>query len=160
MFTNGALIADIHGFLLGGLFLLAYSGGLMGLFSLRKNWETSRGQVILARSLAIGTCLMAVIVWLTVLVGTYLLYPLFRTEFNTILNSSWNTVVMDWKSHIGWFAPLLTTAVAYIVVRYRKQLAGELQMRRALIILFTLAFVTAGVAGLLGALTTKVYPVF
>jgi hypothetical protein len=59
---------------------------------------------------------------------------------------------------VAWFAPILATAVAYVVVRYGPQLAGEPQIRRALLMLFTLAFLVASVAGVIGALLSKIAP--
>ncbi len=56
---------------------------------------------------------------------------------------------MEWKEHIAWIAPILATAVAFIVWRY------EGKLRNVLIAVFMLAFSTAAVAGLLGAFITK-----
>ncbi len=159
--TSGSLWADVHGLVLGAVFLLAYSGGLTGLFTLRTKWETATGLRVLARQLIAGTWIMALVAWLTVITGTYVAYPLYRREFRSVLMTSfWNPFSMEWKIHIGWFAPILATTVAYVVTRYRTQLAEEPRMRQAMVVLFTLAFVTAGVAGLLGALTNKVLPVY
>jgi hypothetical protein len=159
--TSGSLWADVHGLVLGAVFLLAYSGGLAGLFTLRTRWETATGLRVLARQLIAGTWIMALVAWLTVVTGTYVVYPLYRSEFRSVLATSfWNTFSMAWKIHIGWFAPILATTVAYVVTRYRTQLAEEPRMRQAMVVLFPFAFVTAGVAGLLGALTNKVLPVY
>ncbi len=54
---------------------------------------------------------------------------------------------------------MLATAVAYVVVRYGSGLANEDKIRRALIVLFTIAFGAAGVAGIFGAFLTKVAPI-
>ena len=66
MFSRGDLLADLHGLILGALFLLAYSGGLAGLIGLRSEWETERGLRVQMRRLKVGTVAMAVIAWLTV----------------------------------------------------------------------------------------------
>jgi hypothetical protein len=47
-----------------------------------------------------------------------------------------------------------------VIWRYKTQLFGEKRIRYALELFFTLAFVAAGIAGLLGALTTKALPVY
>ena len=52
--------------------------------------------------------------------------------------------------------PILTTAVAYVVARYGKRLVAEPEIRRALVALFCIAFLTAAAAGVIGALITKV----
>jgi hypothetical protein len=48
--------------------------------------------------------------------------------------------------------------VAAIVLRYGRGLAAHAQLRSALVVLLTLAFATACVAGALGALVTRVAP--
>ena len=45
------------------------------------------------------------------------------------------------------------------LLRYGPALAYEEQIRRALIVLFTIAFFAAGVAGLFGAFLSKVFPI-
>lgn len=161
MFSSGSLIADIHGLVFGAIFLLAYSGGIVGLLDLHSSWETRKGQRALTKQLFIGTWAMAIIAWLTVLMGTYLVYPLYLSEYHAVLSSTiWNTFAMVLKTHIGWFAPILATTVAVVIWRYKEQLVEEKRIRYALEVFFTLAFVVAGIAGLLGALTTKVLPVY
>jgi len=66
---------------------------------------------------------------------------------------------MEWKEHVAWIAPMLATAVAFIVSYYGASLANHPGLRKATMILFTLAFLVAGIAGLLGALITKAAPV-
>jgi hypothetical protein len=66
---------------------------------------------------------------------------------------------MEWKEHVAWFSPLLATAVAFVVWRYGTELAEMPKVRNALILLFFLAFATAAIAGLFGALITKAAPV-
>jgi hypothetical protein len=66
---------------------------------------------------------------------------------------------MEWKEHIAWIAPYLATAVAVGAVYYGRRLAYEPQVRRLLIGVFVAAFVIAGIAGLFGALITKVAPI-
>jgi hypothetical protein len=50
------------------------------------------------------------------------------------------------------------TAVAYRVTRYGARLAKDDQVRRAVIVLFTVAFLAAAVAGLFGAFINKAAP--
>ncbi len=66
---------------------------------------------------------------------------------------------MEWKEHVAWLSPILATAVAYVVAHYGQKLAEEEKIRQALIVLFTIAFVAAGVAGLFGAFLNKVAPI-
>jgi hypothetical protein len=157
------------------LFLLAFAGGLAGLYSLRPEWVTVAGIQERVRRLMAGTWVMALIAWVTVISGTYIVYPWYRTrppEGTTDLTSyprymllakpetaGWHAFGMEWKEHVAWFSPLLATAVAYAVAYYGPQLAREHKMRRTLLWLFIVAFAAAAVAGLMGAFINKVAPV-
>jgi hypothetical protein len=173
--TDRELWAVIHGMGLGALFLLAFGGGLAGLWSLRSGLLTSEGIQERAPRLLIGTTVMAGIAWLTCLVGTWIVYPWYRaappegttdlTKFpRSLLLSSpdtaeWHSFGMEWKEHVAWLAPILATAVAFAVLYYGSQLIQRGEIRRAAIVFFALAFAAAGVAGLFGALITKAAPV-
>ena len=158
----------LHGLIFGSLFLLAFAGGLAGLYSLRPEWVTVAGIRERLRRLLAGTWLMAVVAWVTVLSGTYIVYPWYRAKapdsprsllLASPANKLWHNFGMEWKEHVGWFAPILATAVAFTVAYYGPQLAGESRMRRALVWLFAFAFAAAGIAGLFGAFLNKVAPI-
>lgn len=167
--------ALIHGMGLGAVYLLAFAGGLAGLYSFRPEWLTESGVAERARRLDWGVWVMAIAAWLTCITGTWIVYPWYRAkppEGTTDLAdfpryflldnpnlAAWHTFAMEWKEHVAWFAPLIATAVAYVVWRYRGELAVRKQMRDALIVMFVLAFAAAAVAGLFGALITKAAPV-
>ena len=53
---------------------------------------------------------------------------------------------------------IVATVVAFVVTRYGRQVANDPWMRRTLLFLFTVAFFSAAVAGMLGALINKVAP--
>lgn len=164
-----------HGLLFGSLFLLAFAGGLAGLYSLKPEWVTVTGIQERTRRLMGGTWVMAVVAWATVISGTYFIYPWYRAtppegtsdlaNFPRYLllakpeTAGWHNFGMEWKEHIGWLAPIMATAVAYVVAYYGPQLAKEQKMRRTLLWLFIVAFAAAGVAGLFGAFLNKVAPV-
>ena len=115
---------------------------------------------------------MAVVAWLTVLSGTYLVYPWYRAKppaGTTDLSNypkylllakpetaEWHKFGMEWKEHVAWLAPILATAVAYVVVRYGTKLAQERKIRNAALVLFIVAFGAAAAAGVLGAFINKV----
>jgi hypothetical protein len=167
----------IHGMMFGALFLLAFAGGLAGLYSLRPAWLTVSGMRERLVRLNIGTMVMAFAAWGTVITGTWIVYPWYRlappkgttgaaledfpryallASENT---AGWHEFAMEWKEHIAWIAPILATAVAFIVWRYGRQLSIEPKLRNVLIVVFFLAFGTAAVAGLFGAFITKAAPV-
>jgi len=158
----------LHGLVFGSLFLLAFAGGLAGIYSLRKEWVTVAGIRERLRRLLAGTWLMAVVAWITVGSGTYIVYPWYRAKSldspRSLLLANpatklWHTFGMEWKEHIGWFAPILATTVAFLVAYYGTQIAEDNKLRRPAIWLFILAFAAAGVAGIFGAFLNKVAPV-
>jgi hypothetical protein len=158
----------IHGMVLGAAFLLAFAGGLAGLYSLRPGLITAQGIAERTRRLVIGTWAMAVVAWGTVITGTWIVYPWYREDIATSPRSllladpsraSWHTFGMEWKEHIAWIAPLLATAVAFAVTYYGRRLIRHQTVRRALLAMFIASFGTAAVAGAFGAFINKVAPI-
>jgi len=172
--TNREFWTLVHGMILGSAFLLSFAGGLAGLYSLRPHWATVAGIEERLGRLKWGTYVMALVAWLTVFTGTYIVYPWYRAPApegadlslypRSFLKASealsgWHTFGMEWKEHIAWFAPILATVVAFLVWKYGRELPHDDKLRRMVIVLFVLAFAAAGIAGLFGALITKAAPV-
>lgn len=172
--TPREIWAVIHGMMLGSLFLLAYAGGLAELINLGSQWATEAGVAKRVRRLIAGTWVMAIVAWLTVITGTYIVYPWYRAKppagadlsmfpkgllVSKTTTAGWHNFGMEWKEHVAWLAPILATAVAYMVTRYGAKLAKDAEVRRAVIVLFTVAFLTAAVAGLFGAFINKAAPI-
>lgn len=166
--TPKELWTVIHGMVLGATFLLAFAGGLAGLYSLRPDLVTVTGIRERIPRLEIGTVVMAIVAWLTVITGTWIVYVWYRAPIPTSPRSlllanpakaEWHTFGMEWKEHVAWLAPIVATAVAFVVVYYGPRLAKEPGMRKVLIGLFTFAFVAAGIAGLFGAFINKMAPI-
>ncbi len=171
----------IHGMALGGILLLVFPAVLIGLWSLRQEWITPTGSRAYVRLLSVGAWTVAIFAWLTDIVGSYVPYPWYRvrpewlglqgpvdlTQFPRsylLANPNlafWEDVGMEWKEHLSWIVPILATAVAYVVTTYGARLAEgqNKNMRNSLLALLTMAFVAAGVSGLLGALITMLAPV-
>lgn len=158
----------IHGMLLGALFLLGFAGGLAELHGLRPAAETPAGLRRSARRLGLGVTSMAVAAWGTVITGTWIVYPWYRDPSPESAKSilvadpnlkDWHEFGMEWKEHVAWIAPMLATSAAIVIAVYRRRLADAPLIRRIAIWTFVLAFATAAVAGILGALITKVAPV-
>lgn len=157
----------IHGLGLGTLFLISFTGGLAGLYSLRPELVTGPGIAERVRRLIYGTTTMAVVVWFTAISGTYTVYPWYRdpaptSPRSTLLASpataQWHSFGMEWKEHVAWIAPILATVVAYVVWYYGRRLVNEGMARRLATTMFITAFATAAVAGLFGAFINKVAP--
>jgi len=158
----------IHGMVLGAVFLLAFAGGLAGLWSLKANLVTPEGVVERMRRLKVGVVAMAAAAWLTVITGTWIVYPWYREDVPESARSQlladpdrmdWHKFGMEWKEHIAWISPMLATVVAFIVLYYGTNLIRHDRVRKTAITLFVLAFAFAAVAGALGAFITKVEPV-
>ena len=177
--TNRELFTVLHGLVLGTLFLLAFGGGVAGLYSLRERLLTAEGVQERMPRLLIGTWVMAIVAWLTVITGTFIAYPWYRAappkpiptdpallgDFPRYLllaqekTAGWHEFGMEWKEHVAWLAPFLATAVAFAVLYYGRQLVRRGDIRTGLLIFFGLAFAAAGIAGLFGAFITKAAPV-
>jgi hypothetical protein len=166
--TNRETWTLIHGMIIGSMFLLAFAGGLAGLWSLRSELVTQAGLTERLRRLTIGTTGMALLAWATVLTGTWVVYPWYREATPDSAKSQlladpstadWHEFGMEWKEHIAWVAPMLATAAAFMVLYYRGGLARNKTARTITIGLFVAAFAVAAIAGLFGALITKAAPV-
>lgn len=179
----------IHGLILGVVFLLAFSGGLAGLWSLRPGLITAAGLKERMRRLYVGVWVMAGAAWLTVITGTWIVYPWYRAKLAPVgadefagcaglelpsatcsprdfLKSNvsgdtetWHTFGMEWKEHITWAAPILATAAAFIIVYYGPRLIVRPWIRAAVIVMFVGAFAAAVVGGAFGAFLNKIAPI-
>lgn len=179
--TDRVLWALVHGMVFGTVYLLAFASGLTGLYSLRPQLAASGNGGANLRRPRWGIILSTVSVWLMVIVGTYVIYPWYRAmppaTINTAVQSEqlreypyywllasadtaeWHEFGMVWKEHIAWIAPLLATVVAFAVIRHGTYLADHNDARKMVLSLFLISFAIVGIAGLLGALITKVAPV-
>ncbi len=158
----------VHGMGFGALFLLAFAGGLAGLYSLKPGLVTAEGVRERMLRLKVGVVTMAIAAWGTVITGTWVVYPWYRAKgpdsAKSILlanpaTKGWHEFGMEWKEHIAWMSPILATVAAFIVVYYGTNLIRHDRVRRTTMTIFALAFATAAVAGALGALITKTAPV-
>jgi hypothetical protein len=158
----------VHGMGLGALFLLAFAGGLAGLYSLRPELVTPTGVAERTRRLKVGVVAMAAAAWGTVITGTWVVYPWYREDTPDSPRSllladestkRWHTFGMEWKEHVAWISPILATVVAFIVLYYGTDLIRHTRVRRTAMALFVLAFGFAAVAGAFGAFITKVAPI-
>jgi len=174
--TSRELWTALHGMIFGAGFLLAFSGGFAALWALRSEWITARGAAGSGAWLVTSAWTMALFAWLAVLIGTYVIYPWYRAKppagatgsalvdypkyllISRPQTTDWHEFGMEWKEHVAWFAPMLATAVAYVVTRYRQQVVESATLRRALLVLYAVSFSCAAVAGLFGALINKAAP--
>ncbi len=173
--TEREIWALFHGVLFGGAFLLAFAGGLASLWSFRAELVTPEGIRERLRRLQLGVWSMAVLAWVTVMTGTYVVYPWYRAkppEGTTDLSGFprslllsdpdtdlWHKFAFEWKEHIAFVTPMLATAVALLVTYYGTRLVTNDRIRWTLIGMFVTAFAAAAIASVFGALVTKIAPV-
>ena len=172
--SNHELWTVIHGMVFGAVFLLMFTGGLVGLYGLRAEWLSGEG---LKRRLCwLKTTMwgMACVTWATVISGTFIVYPWYRAKPPTGVTdlsaypryllladpskAEWHKFGMEWKEHVGWLAPIAMTVVAFAVSYYGPVLARKVGERRALMIFYVISFLTAASAGMFGAFINKVAP--
>jgi hypothetical protein len=165
----------IHGMGFGALYLLACSGALVELYRFTSSPAPSEFTSGQQRFLKVYLITMVVIAWATVLTGAYIIYPWYRavpppgtldlSMFpQRLLMSSpttvgWHSVGMEWKEHVAWFAPISITMVAFVLIKYGRDLKNHRHLRAAVLCFAVAAFVVAGIAGFFGAMITKEAPV-
>jgi hypothetical protein len=161
---------------LGVVFIHAFAGGIITLLG-SKTAPASSARVLVSERVktltrSFSTAGMALVAWLTVLSGTWITYPWYRAKPPTGVAdtaypqawleghglSFWHDYGMEWKEHVGWLAPFLATAVAFVALRYPRTLNGDKRLRGTVTTYFTLAFAAAVIAGLLGAIINNVAP--
>ena len=157
----------LHGFVLGLAFLVAFGGGVMNLGTLGHEWTPEELARVLRR-LKMYVWIVALSTWLMVITGTYISYVPYRaagpaSPKNKVLaavDTAWlHNFAMEWKEHIAWAAPLLATAVVFIVTCYGASLATRNDLRRAAMVFLVLSFVSSVIGSVLGFLIYKAVPV-
>jgi hypothetical protein len=165
----------VHGMGFGALYLLACSGALVELWRATTgvgSAETTAGQ---ERFLKAYLLAMAVLAWAAVLTGAYVIYPWYRAAapagtvdlamypqrllMHSAGTSGWHSLGMEWKEHVAWLAPISITMVAFVFLRYGRELGRHRQLRAAVLGFAMVSFGAAGVAGFFGAMINKHAPV-
>ncbi len=169
------LITVLHGMGFGALFMLAFSGAIGVIYATSvagTNWPAPHRTTLMFRFYLIS---MAMLAWLTVVSGAYIIYPWYRAVapagatdlslyprqllLSSPLTAGWHEFGMEWKEHIAWFTPIAMTMVAYVFIKYGPGLALYRPMRNAVLGFTAVAFFATAVAGGFGALLNKYAPV-
>ena len=169
------LMTVLHGMGFGALFMLAFSGAIGVIYGTAiagGRWSPSRTD---GRMFQFYLLAMAVLAWLTVLSGSYIVYPWYRAVpppgttnlaaypqrllLSNPLTAGWHDFGMEWKEHIAWFTPIALTMVAYVFIKYGPRLAQFRELRNAVLGFTIAAFIATGVAGAFGAFLNKYAPV-
>jgi hypothetical protein len=174
LFTSRSLWTMLHGIVLGGGSLLALFAVLFALRAMRPDPPLGAVSEAQSRYLVRLTVLTAVLLWLTTLVGTYITFPPYRATppeglsdlgqypRALILSSpgtAWlHAFAMEVKEHMPWIAAMLSTAVAFVGVRYRSRLLSDAQLNGMATTLSVLSFIMVSFVALLGVFINKVAP--
>ena len=163
----------VHGMGFGALYLLACSGALIELWRYaagNRAEPTERDE----RLLCWWLMAMAALAWLTVLTGTYIIYPWYRAVppagtvnlaaypqrllISSPSTRSWHAIGMEWKEHVAWLTPIAITMAAVVFNKYRRNLRTQPELRTAVLSFVAISFVAAGIAGFFGAMINKHAP--
>jgi hypothetical protein len=174
LFTLRSLLTMAHGLVLSGGAML---GLAVALYALHVD-ATPSGGLVRERSaewLARLSQMTSVLLWMAVLSGTYVVFPLYRATppeglvaldaFPRALlmsdpSTRWlHSFAMEIKEHMPWIAAMLTTAAAFLATRYRETLLAHGQLRRLTASLLWTSLVLVALVALLGVFVNKIAPV-
>jgi hypothetical protein len=173
--TARSLLTLIHGMGFGALYLMACSGALVELYRRYCSHNEALPSARDERFLRIYLTAMAVVAWLAVLTGAYVVYPWYRAVpppgtvnlaafpqrllLSSPTTSAWHSLGMEWKEHIAWIVPICITMAAAVFIQYGRNLRNHAQLRNAILCFVWISLFAAGVAGFFGAMINKSAPV-
>jgi hypothetical protein len=171
LFSERSIWTMVHGIGLGGAALLSLAAALFYLYAARSDDAIAPPG---SGALAGATVLSAALLWLTVIVGTYVIFPPYRvtpppgvtdlSEFPRALvlanpSTAWlHAFAMESKEHMPWIASMLTTAVAFVAVRYRSTVLQNQSLRGLSLALLAISFALVAFVSLMGVFVNKVAP--
>jgi hypothetical protein len=174
LFTDRSLWTMFHGMVLGGGALTTLFAALFSLRAMRTGARS--GDAVYRQSRYLNWMLVAAaaLLWTSVLVGTYVIFPPYRatppeglTDLarhpRSLIQSNPTTVwlhsfAMETKEHVPWIAAMLATAVAFVGVRCRSKLLSDASLNRMATALLAICFVLVSYLALLGVFINKVAP--
>jgi hypothetical protein len=174
LFSDRSVITMVHGIAVSGGALAGLTAALFGLLLLRVRRGDGAPTIRQSRALALVLAGSAVLLWLAILSGTYVVFPLYRVTppagLNDLAqypraqlladpNTAWlHAFAMEIKEHVPWIAAMLATAAAFVVGRYPVRLFRDALLSRAVVLVVTLALVLGAWVGILGTFVNKVAP--
>ncbi len=173
--TVRGLWTIVHGMGFGALYLLAGSFAVVEFGRRYRPGDlgpvAQEDETFLFRWLIV----MAVLAWLTVLSGTYAIYPWYRALppagtvdlsgypqrllLSKASTSGWHAIGMEWKEHVAWFVPMSITMAAAVFGHYRRNLKNQPALRNAVLGFMMTSLLAAGLSGFWGAMINKHAPV-
>ena len=174
LFSERSIWTMLHGIGFGGGALLALAASLVALYLLRPRAGDSATVPDRSGAIAGLTSLTALLLWLTTIVGTYVVFPPYRVtppEGTTDLapypralilgdpSTAWlHAFAMETKEHLPFIACILATAVAYVAWRYRSRFITDAALRRGGSAMLIITFGIVAYISLLGVFINKVAP--
>lgn len=174
LFSDRSISAMVHGMALGGTALMALASTWLLLWTMTAD---NRDHVTTARQLrALSwlTSFVAGVLWLSVLSGTYIVFPPYRatppagvTDLSAYpralilasADTAWlHAFAMETKEHVPWIAAMLATAVAFVGTRGRSALLVDRRIRGIVMMLVTICLALVAYTSVLGVLVNKVAP--
>jgi hypothetical protein len=173
LFSERSIWTMVHGIGLGGAALLGLAAALFYLYAVRPEPASSHTEPG-SRAFTLLAVFTTVVLWLTVIVGTYIIFPPYRvtpppgsadlSEFPRAFvlanaDTAWlHAFAMEIKEHMPWIAAMLTTAVAFIAVRYPGAALRNPSLRKVSFTLLATSFAIVAFVSLLGVFVNKVAP--
>lgn len=166
-FSTRAIWTRIHGMGFGGLYLLACSGAIIEIW--RRYAPATEASVSShdERFFRIYLVAMAILAWLAVFTGAYVVYPWYRAippVGNTSLAGypqqllmhnpaaiGWHSIGMEWKEYVAWLAPISITMAAAVFIHYGRGIKIYPPLRKAVLGFVVVSLIAAGIAGFFGA---------
>jgi hypothetical protein len=174
LFSERSLWTMIHGIGMGGAALLALSASLFGMYLMRPRRDPVTSGDDRSGPVAALAAFTAAMLWLTTLVGTYVVFPLYRAtppEGTTDLTqyprslllaepaTEWlHAYAMETKEHLPFIAAMLASAVAFVAWRYRHRFLADRQLRGLGTTFLAICFAIVAYVSLLGVFINKVAP--
>ena len=174
LFSDRSILTMIHGLVLSGGALILLIVALVSLRTIPAGNEAPANGS--AKTFAWVTTAAAIFLWLAVIGGTYIVFPLYRAappegltqlaEYPRALlladpQSRWlHSFGMEIKEHMPWIAAMLTTAAAFIARSYSTTLAGNASLRRVAGSMLGASVIIVASVALLGVFINKVAPLW
>ena len=165
----------VHGMGFGALYLIAGSATVTELWRRYRPGDLRPVELEDETFLYRWLIAMAVLAWLTVLSGTYVIYPWYRAlpPAGTVdlagypqrlllsrpSTSGWHSIGMEWKEHVAWLVPISITMAAAVFGHYRRNLKNHPELRNAVLGFTIISLLAAGLSGFWGAMLNKHAPV-
>ncbi|HWV58399.1 MAG TPA: hypothetical protein VNZ57_13180 [Longimicrobiales bacterium] len=174
LFTSDSIWTMAHGIALGGGGMLGLAAVLFYLWS----WSVGSGVRPTERQATMFAGLnvaIAALLWATVIVGTFVVFPIYRLpppEGVVDLAQhpraflvgdpelAWlHTFAMESKEHVPWITAMLASAIAFVTLRNPPQVFADRGRFRMIAALTVICFVLVSEMALLGVFVNKVAPV-